>query len=328
MRFAASSRRVDTGPRSLLVAVLAVLLAAVGMLSVASGPAQAAPGRPVAAVLRLVWSKPVRLEKAPFVKGVNVLSISCPSASFCAASDAAGNVLTSGHPAGGPAGWSAATPVAPLQFRQLVISCPSTRFCAARQDRTIYTSGSPGGRRPTWRKSFTYRQPIGPFQCPSVHLCLAVAAGKVITSTDPAARRPSWRVVSLSRPIRYPSCPSASFCAGLAGGDVLTSSHPAGGRSAWQVTDVDGAAQLSNLACSSAAFCLAFDGLGRIAYSTDRRRCFALALQRRGSGRCEPDGDHLSVGQPVHRPRPCESRIDRRHDHSHQRIGAVAGNGR
>ncbi len=269
MRFAAFSRRADAAPRSLLVAVLAVLVAAAGMICVASGPAQAAPRSPAAAVPRLVWSKPVKLEKAPFVNGVNLVFISCPSASFCAASDANGNVVTSSHPAGGSGGWSAATPVAPLQFRQLVISCPAARFCAARQDRTIYTSSSPGGRQPIWRPSFSYQLPIGPFQCPSVHLCLAVAAGKVITSTDPAARRPSWRMVSLSRTIRYPSCPSVSFCAGLAGGDVLTSSHPAGGRSAWKVTNVDGAAQLSNLACASAAFCLAFDGLGRIVYSTD-----------------------------------------------------------
>ncbi|MGO8957639.1 MAG: hypothetical protein ACLQFR_09755 [Streptosporangiaceae bacterium] len=254
-----------------MVQLVAVALAATGVLSAASGPAHATlRSVPAAAsVPRLTWSMPVTLEKAPFANGGNLVSVSCASVNFCAASDVFGNVVTSGDPAGGSAAWSAATPVAPLQYRQLALSCPSARFCAARQYRTIYTSSSPGGTRPAWRKSYTYREPIGAIQCPRMNLCLAVSGGKVIISTDPAARRPSWHVVSPARPISYPSCPSASFCAALAGGDVLTSSHPAAGRGAWKITNVDGAARLFNLACSSASFCLAMDSLGRVAYSTD-----------------------------------------------------------
>ncbi|HEY2640979.1 MAG TPA: hypothetical protein VGI66_13990 [Streptosporangiaceae bacterium] len=223
-----------------------------------------------AAVPQLTWSKPVKLEKAPFVFGLNMVSIACPSSHFCAASDVFGNVVSSSHPAGGSAAWSAATPVATnFYFRPLVLSCPTANFCAARFERTIYTSTSPGSSRPVWRKSFTAPQDLNTLDCPSTKLCVAVSAGKLVSSGDPAARRATWHVVSLGHRIGYPSCPSASFCAAVSGGDVVTSTHPTGASHAWKITNIDGAARLSNLTCSSARFCLALDDLDRVAYSTD-----------------------------------------------------------
>ncbi len=163
-----------------LVAPIAIAVGLAAALWVASGPAHASAGaRPVAAtsVPRLSWSKAVRLEKAPFVFGLNMVSISCPSAHFCAASDAIGNVVTSSNPAGGSAAWSGATPVATnFYFRPLVLSCPAAGFCAARFQRTIYTSTSPGSGHPVWRRSFIAPQTIGTMVCPSLKLCVAVVA--------------------------------------------------------------------------------------------------------------------------------------------------------
>jgi hypothetical protein len=254
-----------------LVALVSLAVAAATGLWAGSGPAHATAGSPAAAaaVPQFTWSKPVKLERAPFVDSVALLAISCASPHFCAASDAFGNVLTSGNPAAGSAAWSAATPVVAANFHPLVLSCAAANFCALRHNRTIYTSTSPGGNRPAWRKSFTAARDVGTIDCPSAKLCVAVSAGRIISSADPGARRPTWHLVNLARAVSYPSCPSTSFCAGLSGGDVVTSAHPTGGRHAWKIINIDGAARLSNLSCPSARFCLALDSLGRVAFSAD-----------------------------------------------------------
>jgi hypothetical protein len=218
-------------------------------------------------------------------------SITCPSVSLCVATDAAGDVVTSTHPAGGASTWTAVhlSDVAPM-------ACPSVSLCVGFDGGTgnVIASNDPAAGAAAWSVSHVDSGPLGlvGVECPSVRLCVAFDGdGNVITSTDPAGGASAWTVahVDTTDPacgshgstmcpgaITALACPSASLCVGVdSNGYVLTSTDPAGGPSAWTIAPVDTAAQYENysplvlVSCPSISLCVAADFTGNIVTSTD-----------------------------------------------------------
>jgi hypothetical protein len=213
-----------------------------------------------------VWRETTSPTAAPLT------AVSCPSASLCVAGEAAGNILSSTNPTGGPIAWSIAA-VSPQQSIQSV-SCPSISLCVAVDYTGILTSTNPTGGTSAWTNT-TIDQ--GSFfdtvSCPAVSLCVAGGGGAridggatILTSTDPTGGASSWSsapVASGNEIVNAVSCPSVSLCVATTNkGDVLTSTNPTGGASAWTKTTIDHGNVLFAVSCPSVSLCVAVDYTG------------------------------------------------------------------
>ena len=237
---------------------------------------------------------------------VPLKSVSCPSASLCAAYDASGNVLVSTHPLRGASTWRRVA----LDPELDSLACPSSSLCVGADSAgNVVTSTNPtgpsswrtvsaGDRSPTY-ECIHYQQPsdcaemsLSDGSCASPHLCVALdQAGNVVLSTDPAADPSSWTVAYAEPPdsasgLTAVSCTSAHFCFGTdSWGNFLASVNPAAGQSAWTATGLNTAgaenypdATLAQIfeaaACSSSSACIATSIRGRVLASADpRRKC-------------------------------------------------------
>jgi hypothetical protein len=193
--------------------------------------------------------------------------ISCPSASFCLAVDARGNVLASSDPGGDKSAWQS-TKVDGTNALGWV-ACPSSSFCVALDYKgEVVVSTNPTAGATTWSRAQVDSADGGGFNglaCPSVSLCIAVDDNwNVLTSSDPANPK-SWAVtghISPSRivklvpssqrlaalslveggstsvtfaPSNVLSCPSTSFCAitSYFSAQIFSSADPASSPSTW-----------------------------------------------------------------------------------------------
>jgi hypothetical protein len=103
-----------------------------------------------------------------------IVAISCPSITFCAAVDQAGNVYSSRNPAKGPGAWRQTDINGQLALSS--IACSSSSVCVASDGTgTLFTSSNPGGG--AWH-AFTLKagEAFGLY-CPTPQLCLALGAG-------------------------------------------------------------------------------------------------------------------------------------------------------
>lgn len=180
------------------------------------------------AVSRNPAGGPVTWHLSQIVPGDSDLtSISCPSVTFCVATDDAGKAYISRNPAGGAHAWTAAEidpNVSPFHG-ELYVSCPSSAFCAA-----------------------------------------VDTVGNVVTSTRPSADPAGWSLALIDPPVphRVPGLTSVSCwrprsCVAVAAaGQVFATRDASGGSSGWQRTQVNGlAAQASGVSCQSAGVCIA-----------------------------------------------------------------------
>ncbi len=169
-----------------------------------------------------------------------LVSVSCSSASFCAALDDWGQVLTSSDPAGGINAWTRGGPASGPDL--LSLSCRSGSVClgtcatgfgllgqncpgATYGDGEVATV-APGGRWASAGRFFTASsQPLTSVWCVSASLCFAGDGGGRLlatrTSTAGAGAGPEWSTVragsgsSRYDPIDDVSCPAASACVAL-----------------------------------------------------------------------------------------------------------------
>jgi hypothetical protein len=219
-----------------------------------------------------------------------VLTISCPSTSFCVLGDSGGNVVSSTNPTGGVSAWSSppALVESPTNLNALYgMSCtlsPSALCAAADEAEDVITSANPTGGPSAWTIA-TPADPVGGdvlwgISCPSASLCVAAGSdtnGPVLfTSTDPTGGAGNWQVVyptgDMFATLRGVSCPSVSLCVAVdASGNVLTSTNPTGGASAWSVAAADAAPteSLLGVSCASVSLCVAVDGAGKVITSTN-----------------------------------------------------------
>lgn len=218
--------------------------------------------------------------------------ISCPSRSFCVASDQAGNAYVTTDPTGGTGAWRETE----VDFQGIVglaaVSCASPTLCGA-LDITgyAYTTTTPSGRWPSAKIS-SHQQAIEyGISCnasASAALCAGVEGGRRVSiTTDPAATPASWQTVTVSASVLSIACPSVSLCvAGGAGGRLFVSRSPTAAAS-WKSTKVPGTHtyDFTQLACHTASLCLATNEFGYAAVSTaPAARASAWRSQGRISG--------------------------------------------
>lgn len=204
--------------------------------------------------------------------GFSVSSVSCPTATFCAAISGA-SLLTSDDPAGGASGWQ---PTSLPAATGLQLSCPSSSSCVAVGSSggslVVLTSTDPAGGAAAWQEADlgTGFAAASALTCPSTGLCVAISGNQILSSADPAGGAAAWTVAPFSQfaSLASLSCPSSRLC--LAIGNqasslgppflgrpyVLNSTDPDGGAAAWNVNP-DPAGRLVD--CPSTAECYLFN---------------------------------------------------------------------
>jgi hypothetical protein len=190
-------------------------------------------------------------------------SVSCPSTSFCAASDFAGNVIASSNPTGGGSAWKlTAVENGPADG---YITCPSAGLCAefVRYSSSVAVSGNPAAG--SWHLT---EVPGGLFggTCPSAKLCVGPGPEGLVTSTNPTGGPSAWKATNIDdhQSLSVSCAPGGQCIAFDAAGNVLTSARPAGGRPAWTLTHLD-EDPVTGAACPSPTLCVAADQYGRLA---------------------------------------------------------------
>lgn len=207
-----------------------------------------------------------------------VWSLSCASASFCAASDDGGGIMTSSEPAASAGGWTRTQVEG--HFLE-AMSCASAGLCVASGTNEngsgrLFVSTNPTGGPAAWQSLEVEGMwwLLSDLSCPSTSLCVGVGQqGDVVTSANPT-NAASWSLTNIdgSNTISGVSCPSASFCAAVdSAGNILTSTNPTGGSSAWHSTA--GGTTYGRISCPSTSLCVVattgYIGYGQILVSTN-----------------------------------------------------------
>lgn len=221
---------------------------------------------------------------SPIFKG----SLTCVSATFCAAAGVSGgsngHLWTTTDPAGGTAAWHRSS--ISMRGELNTLSCGSPQLCAAGDKRgDVLSSSNPTGGLPAWTTfNVTGVSGILSLDCPFAALCLAGDnAGNILTSTRPAGGASAWHTAHVGGPpavngvfadIIAISCPTTHLCVAVDDqADALWSTNPTGGASAWSKATVDTQLGfgyfLDSLACPTTSLCIAADSEGNILTSTN-----------------------------------------------------------
>jgi hypothetical protein len=231
------------------------------------GAAAAAPA--YAVTNPIVWGGPTRIDHQKPWTVNRIAAASCPSASFCAAVDGAGDVLTSGNPTGGAPAWAPAG-----VSRDLVaISCPTTQFCAVAGGGVLGASTNPAGGAGAWTWHPIVNQYFNAISCASASLCVAVDdTGGIWTSTNPGSDPSSWspaQVFNANASLTGVSCTAKPQCVVTSdGGSIAWSTNPTGGSAAWSTASID-QSRLTAVSCPADNLCVATDGSGGVMTSTN-----------------------------------------------------------
>jgi hypothetical protein len=216
----------------------------------------------------------------------HLISISCPSPSFCAAVSGGSNnanggrVLTSVNPIAGQ--WQTTELGSQLDLRSISCGTPSLCVAAAYGDR-LFASTDPTGGAGAWKAVAT---PTGAgdlegASCFSTLLCaVGNMTGNILTTTNPAAGGgATWRAANAGGSVQITgiSCPDADACVAVDNnGDVMTSTDPTGGASDWHFENLmpfipEGQPHnaLFGASCASTSLCALVAGEGRIFTSTE-----------------------------------------------------------
>ena len=249
---------------------LAVVAGVLALVSGAFGVHAATSLVAAAATPALTFSAPVAAD--PTTDPNNTINhITCPSRTFCAATDYDGNLLTSTNPAGGAASWT----VVKLDTVAVYgVTCPSASLCVAFDGNgNLLSSTNPAGGAAAWTQfPLTTHSLIG-LTCPSVSFCAFLFTGGVATSTNPAGGARAWKQTSLADTFANGiACPTASLCVMSEGqGNVLTSTDPTAKRPTWVTASVDAGRSLQYISCASESLCAAVDSTGGFVISTSPR---------------------------------------------------------
>ncbi len=228
--------------------VLAVLTSGLALPAVIGLPASPA------AAQGLTWSAPTTID-TPSTTPKDLTSVSCPSASLCAAVDQNGNVLTFNGTS-----WSA--PSDADGSRDLTsVSCTTASFCMAvdTASNALTYNGT------SWSSTSGTGSSLYSVSCASSSFCIAVdSTGKALTYDGS-----SWSSgvsIDSGHAADAVSCPSTSFCVATdTAGHAITYSS-----GSWAApTDVDGSNQIDSISCPTNSFCVAVDAAGNaINYSS------------------------------------------------------------
>jgi hypothetical protein len=220
-------------------------------------------------------------------------AVACPDANLCVASDASGDIATSGDPLAPTPSWTAGV-VIPSGFEQCPrdiscssqtvnhLACPSASLCLGfGVDSTPFggpyssSSTSPAAGAPAWTTDATPSFDGGAVACPAASLCVAVGRGTagggyIGTSTTPADGG-SWTsapVDARGATLTGIACPTTTLCEAVDDqGNLLSSTDPTS-PATWVRTAIDPGHALAGVACGSAALCVAVDDRGTALQST------------------------------------------------------------
>jgi len=187
------------------------------------------------------WSAPIQVDSSPLV------SVSCPSGSFCAAVDSAGNAATFDGTA-----WSAPRSI-DAAIALSSVSCPSASFCIA-----VDSAGNAltfNGTSWSVPISIDASMALSSVSCASASFCVAVdTTGNEVTYNGSTWSAPIS--IDASMALSSVSCASASFCVAV----DTTGNEVTYNGSTWSApVSIDAAHNLSSVSCPSASFCLAVD---------------------------------------------------------------------
>jgi hypothetical protein len=210
-----------------------------------------------------------------------LVSLSCPTAGFCAAVDGARGVYTSQ----GAARWrqtAFGTGKVSRGGGLTAVACASARFCVAVSNAgDVLSSRNPAGPAKAWRRIVLARTHLTGAACPSSQLCVLLdgKAHALISSTNPTGGIRAWRrgvINSGNRTLGALSCQSTALClVGDSIGDVFSSTSPAGGARAWRNT-ASLPLPVVSFACASSTFCAAVDGNNALATSAPTGSAWSL----------------------------------------------------
>ncbi len=247
--------RISRGFRGLSLC-LGIALAAIALAAIAFS---ATPGAARAAAT-LSWSAPQAVAPAG---GSAIVSISCVSASACAAVDESGSVMV-GNPSSGP--WSTVVPSSGAPAGSFdSVSCASASLCVAvGSGEPDLATGGLGGGGWTTAKAAIDEEPITGVSCPSGSFCAAVdAAGDLLTSATPSGPWGSPVNIAGATALNAVSCAGESLCvAGAADGRLI-----AGPKSI--VDELASGSPIAGISCASASTCAAVGESGNAMASAD-----------------------------------------------------------
>ncbi len=191
-----------------------------------------------------------------------ITSVSCPTASFCAAAAGSFDLLTSTDPTGGAGAWLR-TPT-PTGTNARAVSCPDASLCVAVDNNgDVLESTDPTGGTGAWTVT-----PIGPtddfmlaVSCSSPSLCVASDDnGNLFVSSNPTGGSSAWTTdhVDGTAFITSVSCVAGPLCVAVDNaGNAISATDPTAGAGAWTATKVAPQTSLSGISCPSETLCVA-----------------------------------------------------------------------
>jgi hypothetical protein len=196
------------------------------------------------------WSSPDSID------GLRQLnSVSCPTASFCAAVDESGYVLTYNG-----SSWSSPDKIDSQDWLNSV-SCPTASFCAAVDlNGNAFTYNGSSWSSPDSIDGST----LFSVSCPTASFCAAADwSGNVLTYNGSSWSSPDS--IDAGNWLYSVSCPTTSFCAAVdANGNAFTYNG-----SSWSSPDsIDAGNWLVSVSCPNANFCAAVDSSDAFIYSS------------------------------------------------------------
>ena len=204
--------------------------------------------------------------------------LSCPSASWCAATTASGTLITSADPSN-PGAWSSTA----LGLND--VSCPTATFCVGSDGLgAIHTSRNPKdsatawssqqiGAAPQCERQYCNYDPLTAVSCPSTNLCATTDGKYLWTSTDPTAPDAAWTKSALPSQVQRLYCPTESLCLAASSAALEVTTNPVDPAPKWTAMNLPkivipatfGPAfvpYISGLSCVSAQLCVAVDNQG------------------------------------------------------------------
>lgn len=200
-----------------------------------------------------------------------LFSVSCPTASFCAAFDNAGNVVMRIH-----GHWQAPVLITSEALPIREVSCPNASFCMATDSsgNTYEWNGTAWHDGPAISTSDTVD--TWPISCPTTRFCMAVDIGGITHSAGVTTfNGTSWTMPTQPNPaipvdFEGVSCPTAMFCDvdGGAHGETIVVPWRNGQWRAEEVFVTE--PPLSNISCPTVHFCTFGDDAGVRVWTGDR----------------------------------------------------------
>jgi len=216
------------------------------------------------------WSKPDRIDPPTTTNSApRIYSVSCPSPSFCVATDIMGNLFTyDGQSWSGATNLDSTGVVGPdscgLSCPGLSVSCFSPSFCVVVGiDGHVFVYN---GKKWSGPKSLPNSVLLTGVACPSPKFCVAISKGYVNTLEGIFTYSRKWSSLNQidgGRLLNSVSCPSTRFCVGVDETQSVLYQH----RSWSTQGTLDGYNQgngLDSLSCPSVTFCVAGDIAGNV----------------------------------------------------------------